>query len=198
MAENWKKQNWILLKVKTRSRNHSWSLSLNPLPTGYCPELASHLLPSLTTSHPALPIPRASCSGLWYSLFPLPGPLFTQIAVFLFMTSIRSLHKCYGPENPPSWRSSLPIPLHVLTLIWRFLHSTPPTVMSLFIWQHPPTPAGRIPGLGRSPGGGHGNPLQYSCLENPTDRGAWWAIVHGVTKSQTWLEGLSMPRTYPK
>ena len=37
-----------------------------------------------------------------------------------------------------------------------------------------------IPGLGRSPGGGHGNPLQYSCLENPMDRGPWWAIVHGV------------------
>ena len=42
-----------------------------------------------------------------------------------------------------------------------------------------------IPGLGRSPGGGHGNPLQCSCLENPLDRGAWKAIVHGVTKSQT-------------
>ena len=37
---------------------------------------------------------------------------------------------------------------------------------------------GLIPGLGRSPGGGHGNPLQYPCLENPTDRGAWWATVH--------------------
>ena len=44
---------------------------------------------------------------------------------------------------------------------------------------------GLIPGLGRSPGGGHGNPLQYSCLENPMDRGAWWATVHGVAKSQT-------------
>ena len=42
-----------------------------------------------------------------------------------------------------------------------------------------------IPGLGRSPGGGHGNPLQYSCLENPMDRGAWQAAVHGVTKHQT-------------
>ena len=42
-----------------------------------------------------------------------------------------------------------------------------------------------IPGLGRSPGGGHGNPLQYSCLENPMDRGAWWVMVHGVTESQT-------------
>ena len=44
---------------------------------------------------------------------------------------------------------------------------------------------GSIPGLGRSPGGGNGNPLQYSCLENPMDRGAWWATVHGVAKSQT-------------
>ena len=42
---------------------------------------------------------------------------------------------------------------------------------------------GSIPGLGRSPGEGNGNPLQHSCLENPTDRGAWWASVHGVAKS---------------
>ena len=42
---------------------------------------------------------------------------------------------------------------------------------------------GLIPGSGRSPGGGHGNPLQYSCLENPMDRGAWRATVHGVAKS---------------
>ena len=45
--------------------------------------------------------------------------------------------------------------------------------------------AGSVPGSGRSPGGGNGNPLQYSCLENPMDRGAWWAIVHSITKSQT-------------
>ena len=44
---------------------------------------------------------------------------------------------------------------------------------------------GSIPGSGRSPGEGRGNPLQYSCLENPMDRGAWWAIVHGVAKSRT-------------
>ena len=46
---------------------------------------------------------------------------------------------------------------------------------------------GSIPGLGRSPGEGNGNPLQCSCLENSMDRGAWWAIVLGVTKSQTEL-----------
>ena len=43
---------------------------------------------------------------------------------------------------------------------------------------------GSIPGTGRSPGVGNGNPLQYSCLRNPVDRGARWATVHGVTKSQ--------------
>ena len=44
-----------------------------------------------------------------------------------------------------------------------------------------------IPGSGRSPGEGNGNPLQYSCLENPMDGGTWWAIVHRVAKSQTRL-----------
>ena len=44
---------------------------------------------------------------------------------------------------------------------------------------------GSIPGSGRSPGEGHGNPLQYSCLENPMDRGAWQALVHRVVQSQT-------------
>ena len=57
--------------------------------------------------------------------------------------------------------------------------------------KNPPANAGDvrdadlIPELGRPPGGGNGTLLQYSWLENPTDRGAWWAIVHGVAKSQT-------------
>ena len=50
---------------------------------------------------------------------------------------------------------------------------------------------GWIPGLGISPGGGHGNTLQYYCLENPMDRRAWRAIVHGVAESQTRLKRLS-------
>ena len=48
-----------------------------------------------------------------------------------------------------------------------------------------------IPGLWRSPGAGNGNPLQYFCLENPMDRGAWRAIVHGVAKSRTRLKLLN-------
>ena len=46
--------------------------------------------------------------------------------------------------------------------------------------------AGSIPGSGKSPGGGHGNPLQYSCLENPMDNGAWWAILYRVAKN--WIQ----------
>ena len=63
--------------------------------------------------------------------------------------------------------------------------------------KNPPANAGDlrdsswIPGLGIFPGEGHGNPLQYSCLENPMDRGAEWATVHRITKSQTQLKGLS-------
>ena len=60
--------------------------------------------------------------------------------------------------------------------------------------KNPPANAGkasRIPGSGISPGGGNDNPLQCSCLENAMDRGAWWAIVHGVTKSRTRQKQLS-------
>ena len=59
--------------------------------------------------------------------------------------------------------------------------------------KNPPANAGdvrdsdSIPGSGRSPGKGHGNPLQYSCLENPMDKGAWQATVHGAVKSETQL-----------
>ena len=59
--------------------------------------------------------------------------------------------------------------------------------------KNPPANAGdtgdmdSIPGSGRSPGEGNGNPLQYSCLENPMDKGAWQGTVHGVAKSQTRL-----------
>ena len=65
------------------------------------------------------------------------------------------------------------------------------TSQLVLVVKNPPINAGDIRDAvsisesGRSPGRGHGNPLQYSCLENPMDRGAWWATVHGVAKSDT-------------
>ena len=57
---------------------------------------------------------------------------------------------------------------------------------------------GSIPGSGRSPGEGNGNPLQYSCLENSMDGGAWWATVHGIAKSQTRLSDFTFTFTLVK
>ena len=56
---------------------------------------------------------------------------------------------------------------------------------------------GSMPGWGRSPGEGNGNPLQYSCLENPMDGEAWWATVHGVAKSQTRLSDFTFTFALP-
>ena len=57
---------------------------------------------------------------------------------------------------------------------------------------------GSIPGLGKSPGEGNGNPLQDYCLENPMDRGAWWATAHGVAKSRTRLNNFTSLTTLNK
>ena len=79
------------------------------------------------------------------------------------------------PHVPlPLPRSSLAVPARDLVLV----------VKNLPVNARDLRDAGLIPGSGRSPGGGHGNPLQYSCLENPMDRGAWWATVHRVAKTK--------------
>ena len=91
------------------------------------------------------------------------------------------------------WDSNLSSTTSQVALPRRYLMGT----QMLLMVMNPPASAGdardvsSIPGLGRSPGGGHGNPLQYSCLENPMDRGAWQATVHGVEKSRTQLKRLS-------
>ena len=64
-------------------------------------------------------------------------------------------------------------------------HRNPEGFSGGSVIKNPPTDArdtGSIPGSGRAPGEGNGNPLQYSCLRNPMDRGAWWATAHGVSK----------------
>ena len=72
--------------------------------------------------------------------------------------------------------------LNWTVVIWNFLGDSD-SKDSVCNWED----LGLIPGLGRSPGEGNGYPIQYSCLENPMDKGAWWATIHGVTKSQTRL-----------
>ena len=92
--------------------------------------------------------------------------------------------------HPPLLISSFPVESQVICA------SQVPLVI-----KNPPANAedirdvGSIPGLGRSPGGGHGNPLQYSWLENPMDRGAWQATVHSIGKSWIQLKQLSMYRS---
>ena len=71
----------------------------------------------------------------------------------------------------------------------------PPGKESAHQCRRPQRRMGSVPGSGRSPGVGSGNPLQHSCLGNPMDRGAWWAKVHGVTKSQTRLSGWAHAHT---
>ena len=80
---------------------------------------------------------------------------------------------------------------YILWCIWWYMvyfwHPCGAVVENPFASAKDVRDVGSVPGLGRSPGAGNGNPLQYSCLDNFMDRGAWQAVVHGITKSQTWL-----------
>ena len=86
--------------------------------------------------------------------------------------------------------------MYVITMLWGFplIYSNYVASQVALVVKNPAANvgdirnAGSVPGSGISPGVGHGNPFQYSCLENPTDRGAWWARVGGAVKSQTQLK----------
>ena len=107
-----------------------------------------------------------------------------------------------SPGDLPQWSNSgllhcrqILYPLSYQGSLWLHLTQLNNSEDSQVMWivMNPPANAENVrdldwmPGWRRSPGRGHGNALQYSCLENPLDRGAWWATVHGVAKSQTWL-----------
>ena len=106
---------------------------------------------------------------------------------------------------PLGWEDPLEkgMATHSSFLAWRIAHVVKRwTQLSLWASQVAPVvknhlpvqeiwDGGSIPESGRSPAGGHGNPLQYSCLKNPIDKGAWWAAAHRVPKSQTRLKRLS-------
>ena len=107
--------------------------------------------------------------------------------------SISTLGPDFSPAFPPSTIPFCSFFILVSPSTWDFPGGS--------VIKNSPANAGDvglIPGSGRSPGGGHGNPLQYSCLENPMDRGAWWAIVQWVAKEldTTWWLSLPAPSTY--
>ena len=108
----------------------------------------------------------------------------------LLLTERSFLMCCWSLNNTGSNCVSLLIPSVSLFSVNKYYSTTYPVRASrvALVVRNPPTNAedsrdvGSIPGSGRSPGKGNGNPLQCSCLGNPMDRGAWWATVHGVMK----------------
>ena len=112
-----------------------------------------------------------------------------SIAMDLTLAVLKSWRCC----SVTAWTSLTNIPklfltealMLSLTKPWGFPHGTDGKESACNIGE-----PGLIPGSGRSPGGGHGNPLQYFCLENPMDRGVWRATVQRVSKSRTWLKQL--------
>ena len=143
--------------------------------------------------------------GLWeYHTFALVAAVMVSTNSFdeTSTVGIREHTGCQYPWHQPSSRYGIGEWKSAAALV-PFLDIWSPK-LSLWIWsmagvvKNPPANVGNardmglIPGLGRSPGGGHGNPLQYPCLGNPTDRGVWWATVRRIAKSRTWLKWLNM------
>ena len=117
-------------------------------------------------------------NNIIYTISPLDSTCTCQCMIFVFLSDwLHSLWHSLGPST------------HLqMTLFHSFLWlSNFPGGSDCKVSAYSAGNPASIPGLGRSPGEGNGNPLQYSCLENPMDGGIWWATDHGVAKSQTWL-----------
>ena len=125
-----------------------------------------------------------------FCLHTVSSPLAMEIAIFSFTFLNLKFVLPFAGCSPWGWLQSMGL-LRVrhdwatslsLSLCWGFPGGSEDKASACNAGD-----PGSISGLGRSPGEGNGNPLQYSCLENPMDRGAWQATVHRVTKRQTWL-----------
>ena len=137
------------------------------------------------------------CLLIWQEIFHLSLPIsYCPICLTQALSNIQEAKSSYIPlTSLCHWSLHLPF-----TCCERYFYSTFHTQFGFPGGASGQEPAaspgdgrdgGLIPGWGRSPGVGNGNPLQYSCLGNSTDRGDWRATVHGVAKSQTWLRWLS-------
>ena len=123
---------------------------------------------------------------MWAGEFKPQGGLCLITTTAFIILGCNYLFICL-PLPQASLRARIMPSISVFTGLAQNRYSTWVSQVALVV-KNPPANAGdvrgmgSIPGLGRSPGGARGNPFQYSCQRNPTDRGAWWAIVHGVTK----------------
>ena len=119
---------------------------------------------------------------LWASALLVIWGQFCILSLFLCVSLVNAFSSMYVSVYPY-------LPDHLNILI-RWLKVSMWALQAVLVVKNPPANAGDIrvaglvPGLGRSPGGGHGNPSQYSCLENPMDRRPWQATVHGVAVSR--------------
>ena len=153
---------------------------------------------------------RSTVQSYKYGVF---GKKISLVSLLSVCKASLTLHRCpplgeeiARPHSPvfllaPGRLLRLPVPLKqkflfiikALATLWTLQVFWTPQVA--LVVKNLPANAGdvsSIPGSGRSPGGGHINLLRYSCLENPMDRGAWWAPIQGVAKSQTRLKQLSI------
>ena len=125
--------------------------------------------------------------------------LFSYMKAWRIVSRYKRYATCFGNVHDPfGWQDHKPeLELNVLSVLFDVYTKQGASQVVLMI-KNLSANAGDIgnailiPGLKRLPGGGHGNPLQHFCLENPMDRGARWATVHQVTKSQKWLKWLNM------
>ena len=146
------------------------------------PDLSSDLWHcTYSLVHPSIHLPT----------HPLPHPpIHILIPPYIHLSIHSSTHPSIHPSIPPYIHSLTHPSIHFLIYP---SHLTIHCFPCGSVVKNPPASArdtgdtDSIPGWGRSLGEGNGNPLQYSCLENSMDRGAWWATVHGVTKCQSQL-----------
>ena len=136
------------------------------------------------------PLPAAICRVFWSVM-----GLFTNILICITLCTWRGwlqyvLVACFGLWNISRRLKNACVIWHRVRQYSR-ASQVAQWVKNLPAMQEMQENVGSMPGLGRSPGGGHGNPLWYSCLENPMDRGAWRATVHGVAQNRTWQKLLS-------
>ena len=144
---------------------------------------------------------RLPCRLTLFSLFSHCSWSRIRFWRFLLPHSMNSSYSTDGSDSfyhhttpPPLPRTRCKFSEGKIYLIWA--SQVVLMVQSLHANAGDITDMGSTPGSGRSPGGGHGNPPQYCCPENPMDRGAWKAMIHRVSKSQTWLKQLNTYISY--